>query len=300
MWKAISIALVLIVTATGVAQNNSFLKPSDTLNTSRRNLVVASQTSLSIFSLIALDRLWYSDFDSGKFKSINDNSHWLQMDKAGHMFSAYQLSRLGSNSLNWAGASKQNQIIYGTGMALGFLTAIEIMDGFSEEWGFSWGDMTANLLGVGLYAGQELLWNEQRILLKFSFHQTKYAALRPDILGNSLTQEIFKDYNGQTYWLSLNLRSFFKNTKLPHWLNFAVGYSGEGMLTATKNDLSSSELNAERYRQFFLSLDLDLTKIKTNSHLLKTLFDVFNIIKVPFPALEINSKGIVKLHYIYL
>jgi hypothetical protein len=291
---------VVLLSLTFIAhcQNSSFLKPADSLNTKRKNLVVFTQPTLAAASLLALDRLWYSDFDKSKFKSVNDNNHWLQIDKAGHAYSAYQLSRLSANSLNWAGASKKSQIIYGSAMSLGFLTAIEIMDGFSQEWGFSWGDMAANALGTGLYTGQELLWQEQRIAFKFSFHQTKYAAVRPETLGDGLLEELFKDYNGQTYWLSFNVYSFFKESNIPKWLNVAIGYGAEGMLTAREDEFLEGINNPERFRQFYLSLDVDLTKIKTNSHFLKTIFDVFNLIKVPFPTLEITSKGIVKLHYI--
>lgn len=291
---------VVLLSLTFIAhcQNSSFLKPADSLNIKRKNLVVFTQPTLAAASLLALDRLWYSDFDKSKFKSVNDNNHWLQIDKAGHAYSAYQLSRLSANSLNWAGASKKSQIIYGSAMSLGFLTAIEIMDGFSQEWGFSWGDMAANALGTGLYTGQELLWQEQRIAFKFSFHQTKYAAVRPETLGDGLLEELFKDYNGQTYWLSFNVYSFFKESNIPKWLNVAIGYGAEGMLTAREDEFLEGINNPERFRQFYLSLDVDLTKIKTNSHFLKTIFDVFNLIKVPFPTLEITSKGIVKLHYI--
>lgn len=88
---------------------------------------------------------------------------------------------------------------------------------------FSWGDMAANPFGSALFLGQELLWQEQRIALKFSLHQTRFAPLRPEILGNGLSQEILKDYNGQTYWLSFNLHSFFKESNLPKWLNIAMG-----------------------------------------------------------------------------
>lgn len=291
---------VVLLSLTFVAhcQNSSFLKPADSLNTKRKHLVVFTQPTLAAASLLALDRLWYSDFDKSKFKSVNDNNHWLQIDKAGHAYSAYQLSRLSANSLNWAGASKKSQMIYGSAMSLGFLTAIEIMDGFSQEWGFSWGDMAANTLGTGLYTGQELIWQEQRIAFKFSFRQTKYAAVRPETLGDGLLEELFKDYNGQTYWLSFNVYSFFKESNIPKWLNVAIGYGAEGMLTAREDEFLEGINNPERFRQFYLSLDIDLTKIKTNSHFLKTIFDVFNLIKVPFPALEITSKGIVKLHYI--
>lgn len=276
-----------------------FLKPSDTLHKQRRNAVVISQSSTAGLSLLALDRLWYSDFDRGRFRTVNDNNHWLQMDKMGHAFAAYQLGTLGANTFNWAGVSKNNQLIYGATLGFGFLTAVEVMDGFSTEWGFSWGDMAFNALGSGLFVGQELLWNEQRVLLKYSFHQTNYATLRPEILGDGLLEELLKDYNGQTYWLSANLNAFLKTKNIPKWLNVAFGYGAEGMLTATNNGIPEAISPVNRYRQYYLSLDIDLSRIETNSSLLRTLFDVFNLIKLPFPTLEINSKGVVKLHYIY-
>ncbi|RZN81455.1 MAG: DUF2279 domain-containing protein [Winogradskyella sp.] len=276
---------------------NSFLKPSDTLNKPRRNALVISQASLASLALVGLDQLWYADFERSKFRTTNDNSQWLQMDKLGHVYASYQLGRVGAESLNWAGVSKKNQLIYGATLGFSFLTAVEIFDGFSQEWGFSWGDMLANASGTGLYVGQELLWQEQRIALKYSFSRTDFAPLNPDKLGSGFTEEFLKDYNGQTYWLSFNVNSFLKTDFIPNWLNFAVGYGANGMLTGSNDNLSFP--NQDRYRQFYLSFDIDLTRIKTNSNLLKTLFSVFNTIKVPMPALEFNGKNGVKAHYIY-
>lgn len=276
---------------------NEFLKPSDSLNKSRRNTVLISEIALATTAIIGLDQLWYADYPRSKFKTLDDSGEWLQMDKLGHVFSSYQLGRLGANTLHWAGVSKKNQIIYGSTLGLGFLTVVEVMDGFSEEWGFSWTDMAANTLGSGLFVGQELLWQEQRILFKYSFHQTRFAKQRPDKLGNGFAEEFLKDYNGQTYWLSANINSFLKTDYLPNWLNLAFGYGADGMLTGEPND--PLYINQNRTRQYYLSLDIDLTRIKTKSHFLKTIFDVLNVIKVPFPALELNSKGRLKMHYIY-
>lgn len=276
---------------------NQFLIPSDSLNTSRRNTVVITEASLATLTLVGLDQLWYADYPRSKFKTINDSREWLQMDKLGHVFSTYQLSRIGANTLHWAGVSKQNQLLYGSALGLGFLTAVEVMDGFSQEWGFSWTDMAANVAGTGLYLGQELLWQEQRVLLKYSFHRTRFAKQRPDKLGNGFSEEFLKDYNGQTYWLSANINSFLKTDYIPNWLNLAFGYGADGMLTGEPNDPLFS--NQNRTRQYYLSLDVDLSRIKTNSSVLKTIFDVFNVIKLPFPAIELNSKGRLKLHYFY-
>ena len=36
-----------------------------------------------------------------------------------------------------------------------FLTTVETLDGFSEEWGASWGDLIANTSGTFVFIGQE-------------------------------------------------------------------------------------------------------------------------------------------------
>ncbi|WP_296383728.1 DUF2279 domain-containing protein [Winogradskyella sp.] len=296
-WLYFYIAFLLGSILYSQSKLNQFLKPSDSLDISRRNAVVITETSLATLTLVGLNQLWYADYPRSNFKTINDSEEWLQMDKLGHVFSSYQLGSLGTNTLNWAGVSEKDQLLYGSTLGLGFLTAVEIMDGFSEEWGFSWTDMAANAAGTGLYVGQELLWDEQRILFKYSFHRTHFAQQRPDKLGNGFSEEFLKDYNGQTYWLSANIKSFLKTEGIPNWLNIAFGYGADGMLTGESNDLLF--LNQNRTRQYYLSLDIDLRRIKTNSRLLKSVFSVLNVIKVPFPTLEFNNNGRIKLHYIY-
>lgn len=278
---------------------NTFLKPSDTLSITRRNAVIITEASLASLTLVGLDQLWYADFSRSKFKTIDDTDEWLQMDKLGHVFSAYQLGKVGANALHWAGVRKKDQLIYGATLGFGFLTAVEVFDGYSEEWGFSWSDMVANGLGTGLFVGQELLWNEQRITMKYSFHQTQFASQRPDKLGDGFMEELLKDYNGQTYWLSANVHAFAKNSKIPKWINVAFGYGAEGMLTGKKETVDNFMQAQNRQRQFYLSLDVDLSRIQTKSRLLRTLFDVFNVIKLPFPSIEFSEKNGIKLHYIY-
>jgi len=286
--------------AFGQGKLDSFLKPADSLNTQRRNTVVISEAVALTGTLVALNQVWYSDYAKSSFHLKNDNAQWLQMDKAGHVFSSYQMGRFGAELLEWSGASQKSQLIYGSTLGLGFLTAVEVFDGHSSEWGFSWGDMVANASGTALYVSQELLWKEQRIVPKFSFHTTPYASARPNVLGESLNEQILKDYNGQTYWLSGNIHSFFKDSKIPKWMNVAVGYGAEGMITgddALVNTVFFPEKT--RIRQFYLSLDVDLTKIETQSHTLKTLFSIFNTIKIPAPTFEINSLGKSKFHVLY-
>ena len=302
MKKIVIGLLLLMFSFTLTAQNGkSFWQKSDTLNVKRRNAVYISEAAAATATLIGMNQLWYANYERSGFHTVNDNGEWLQMDKVGHVISSYYTGKIGMDLLAWAGESKKNQLIYGATLGFGFLSAVEILDGFSEEWGFSTGDIIANASGTGLLIGQELLWDEQRILLKYSFHTTDYAEKRPEILGDNILEQSLKDYNGQTYWLSANLWSFNKKSKIPKWFNIALGYGAEGMISGYEDVILNNTLipGQERFRQFYISLDVDLTKIKTRSKLLKTVFSTINFIKIPAPTFEINSKGQSKFHFLY-
>lgn len=293
---------LLLLVSEVQAQNelHGFLKPADSLNIKRRNTIVISEAAFGAVAYTGLSSIWYDDYAKSDFHFINDNSEWLQMDKAGHVFTSYHLSRFGSELYAWSGLSQQKSSIYGAVTGFVAISAVEVFDGFSAQWGASWGDIAANAGGSLVFISQELLWNEQRITPKFSFHKTAYPSARPKVLGETATEQVFKDYNGQTYWLSANVHSFFKQSKIPKWLSIAAGYGAEGMITANDRLVNTVFFpQKERTRQYYLSVDVDLTRINTKSHLLKTLFSIFNTIKVPAPALEINEKGVTKFHFLY-
>ncbi len=296
MLKKLIYLLLLSLSISTVAQT-SFYKKADTLNTKRRNAIAISATTMTAGALIALNQLWYKEYPRSNFHLKNDNKDWKQMDKTGHFMTSYYLGKLGMEVLDWAGVSEKHQIIYGATYGFAFLTAVEILDGYSDEWGASPGDIVANAAGTGLLIGQELLWNEQRITVKYSFHPTEIAKQRPNTLGKNYLQQTLKDYNGQTYWLSANIWSFNKESSFPKWINIALGYGADQMLYGNSN--TGNEMLENPYRQFYLSLDLDLTKIETNSEFLKTIFSVINFIKIPAPTLEISSKGGLSFHYLY-
>ncbi len=266
-------------------KQHSFFKKSDTLDLKKRKFLIITSASAYSISMIGLNQLWYANYPKSNFHTINDNQEWLQMDKFGHAMTSYYVGKIGMQVLNWSGESKKTQVLYGATLGFTFLTTVEIFDGFSKEWGFSVGDIIANASGTSLLIGQELLWNEQRIQLKYSFHTTKFSKENPNLLGSNFLEQTLKDYNGQTYWLSVNLQSFAKKTNFPKWLNLAFGYGAENMITGNSTE------NDTRYRQFYLSLDLDLSKIKTKSKFLKTVFNTLNFIKIPAPTLSYSKEN---------
>lgn len=277
-------------------------KPNDSINWKRLTPVIISGAALYAGSMTGLYMTWYSNYPQSAFHFFNDNNEYLQMDKVGHFTTTYNISRLSYNTLRWTGLTEKQSVLYGGGMGIMYLTIVEILDGFSAEWGFSPGDMTGNTLGATLFVGEQLLWKEQRLQMKWSYHQTIYPQYRPDLFGKSTATQWLKDYNGQTYWISTNIKSFLsKESKFPAWLNLAVGYGAEGMTGAAYNSLSYNGKVIppyNRYRQFYLSGDIDLSRIKTRSKTLHMILNALSFIKIPFPALEF-SQGKIVTHAFY-
>lgn len=270
---------------------------STAFNKKRFVPIVAAAGITYVGSMYGLYQVWYKDYPSESFHFFNDNSEWMQMDKAGHYFTAFQLSRISSDVLSWTGTKRKRAILYGTATGFVFQTTIEVFDGFSSEWGFSLGDMTFNTLGCATLLSQYLAWNELRIIPKFSYHHSPFASVSPDLLGDTPAQQLLKDYNGQTYWLSFNVRKLTQADFFwPKWLCISAGYGASDMVRGQVSE--SNAMGYYPYRQFYFSLDVDFQSIPTRSKFLRTVFYTVNLIKVPMPALEFNTHG-VKMHGLY-
>jgi hypothetical protein len=280
-----------------------FFKASPTYNSGRVKGVIITEAAIGTAVTIGLQYLWYKNFPHSKFHFFNDNAEWLNIDKVGHATTAYNISAFQNNLFRWGGIRPGTAALIGTGTALAFMTMIEVMDGHSAKWGFSPGDMLANITGCLLFEGQQLLWHEQRISLKYSYHGTIFPQYYPAELGSNLPEKMLKDYNGQSYWLSFNIASFLPaSANFPRWLNAAVGYGAEGMIGARDNptEIDGHPIPSyQRYRQFYFSFDTDLYRIDGLSPLAGSLLELNRLIKTPAPALEWNAPNGFQFHSFY-
>jgi hypothetical protein len=282
----------------------SLFTPSNSLNKKRLNAIIIGESAVYAIGNVGLYNLWYKGYNTGKFHFFDDNKEWLYMDKLGHSTISYYLGMQGYQWMRWAGVSENKSLIYGGGLGFLFLSTIEIMDGFSEGWGFSYGDIIANGLGTSSFILQQKYLHQQVFKLKNSYHETEFSNIRPNLLGGSLPQRMLKDYNGQTYWLSANLNYLSGSDKIPNWLCASVGYSVNGFVGATDNIFTSKGVvydysNIKRYNQFFISLDVDLSKINTKYKWANSIIHTFGLFKIPFPALEFNKVDKLKGHILY-
>ena len=290
--KTVFVCLILFFNSIHLFSSN-FIDIDRTQKNRLKNLVLFEIGTYSL-GLYAMNELWYKDYPKSKFHFINDNSSWLQMDKFGHAATSYYAGVNGIKLYKWSGLDDNKAIWIGGLSGTFYNTIIEVLDGFSSNWGASMGDLFANSLGSFFAIYQQLLWDEQKILLKFSYSRSETSSNNSDLFGNSYFERSLKDYNGQTYWLSMNINSLFsiENSQFPDWLNIAVGHSGNNMISA------NNTTDDNRYRQFLFSFDIDLMRIKSKNKLFKTLANVFGYVKIPFPTLEYSNEKF-KLHPIY-
>lgn len=274
--------LALLLPSLAYAQSDTTFTPN---KKGLRTAAIVTGGAYAI-GMAGLNHLWYKDSDRQSFQFFNDNREWKQIDKIGHFYSAFHLSSGASKGLQHFNIKPSRADLVGAIAGFAVLLPIEIFDGYSDAYGASFGDIVADAAGSLFYLGQRSLWSEIRLHPKFSYHHTSYAALRPELLGSG-AERIIKDYNGQTYWLSVDVDKF---VTFPKWLNIAFGYGANGMIYARDWQHRENNLPLPQ-REFYISIDPDLTAIKSNSSFIRTLLFFANMIKIPSPTLRFRGSG---------
>ncbi len=313
----------LISFTSGLKAQGKLFELSDTLSKPRLWIASATASSTFIATTIGLNEIWYKEFDRSKFHLFNDWNEWNNMDKFGHAFTAYFQNSFSYDVARWTGLKKKPSLIIGASLATIFQGTIEILDAHSEKWGFSVYDIAFNTAGVVLFSGQEILWDDQRFVLKVSNRFPKYnetpivsnsgnevssvAERAEDLFGSAASTRFIKDYNGQTIWLSMNPGSFMsEENNFPKWLNIAIGYGAENLYGGFGNSWNFedevyvlSQADYPRARQMFISLDVDLKRIKVRKPFLRFLLKGLNVFKIPSPTLSFTQNKGIKFHPLY-
>jgi len=311
--------LTLYQSPGGLKRPVPFLTPADSFQRDRFWVATGITAVLYTGTVIALNKVWYSQYPRSSFHLFDDSGEWHSMDKMGHMYTAYFESLWGYKVARWTGMSDKSASWTGAVMGLIFQSTVEVLDGFSDEWGFSLSDMGFNILGAGVFLAQQRGWGEQRICIKVSSTPITYSAtpitstdgeafssLRrrtDDLFGTGYAERFLKDYNAQTTWLSVNVHAFLHpESRFPKWLNIAFGYGAENMYGGFSDVWKEQGAEFEfvskdypRYSQFYLSPDIDFTRIPSRSPLIRTLLGIMNVFKMPGPVLEMNRKEGVKV-----
>jgi uncharacterized protein YfiM (DUF2279 family) len=284
---------LLCIAALGYCSHLTAQQDSATGRMERKKLIIGA-ASTTVIGHAFLYRLWYLDYPQQRFHWFNDNSGWLQMDKAGHAFSAFALAHKGAEAWKATGANQRQSALYGSLCAFAFQTPIEVFDGLSSGYGASAGDLVANTLGILLAGYQHYKYGDAPVLMRWSYAGSSFAEMRPNLLGSTLPERLLKDYNAQKYWLAWHPGNGF-SANWPKWLGFSIGYGASGMLGANENRWKNANGNSfdfshiSRYRKWYFAPDIRLSRIPVRRKGLKTLFRMLDVYRLPLPAIELSQ-----------
>lgn len=213
-----------------VGQNSSDVTSNGITETQARLRIAAvvGTVALSV-GAYGMNNWWEGGF-SGKFQTVDEgwfgkDTDYGGTDKLGHMYSNY----LGTRLLSWLyeGLLHDRERAQKLGLitTLGTFAAVEIVDGFSNEWRFSKEDLLADIAGatLGYLVERNPEWDE-----KFDF---RLHYLRSSQEGEQKTSwDPLSDYSGQTYVIAVKASGFesLRNRPVLRYLEAAIGYNARG------------------------------------------------------------------------
>jgi hypothetical protein len=252
--------------------------PPVSVNTTKLLLVSGTLLASMVVIHVYQQNGWWKD-NRSSFHFREDLKYGLHVDKIGHFWGAAVLTEVISLSLRWADMKEEPALLCGAGGSLLFQTYVEVQDGFST-WGFDRVDFLSDVAGAAWPIARYYIPPLQNVDFKFSYlpspliHQPGGAGFRGQ------QHLIMDDYEGQTFWLSLNLNDVLPKTIEPYWPDFlrlAIGYGARDIATQD---------NA--YRVYFLALDYDMSKIiPSSTSFLRSVNKILNYIHLPAPAVQL-------------
>ena len=272
--------LLLLVTllrpsGPGCAQDTSDVKPV-------RLAIVSGITLGTVIPVhIYQQNAWWQG-PRAPFRFENDWVYALNVDKLGHMYAGYLLSRVFRYSLEWSGFSEHTSVFYGSVLGLSYQMYVEVEDGFHRVYGFSPGDALFNILGATIPLAQWTFPVLRNFTLKYSYWPSPGYTSE---LKTGQGKAFLDDYQGTTVWLAMDPHFFLGRSlsdALPSWLGLAFGVGAR--------DLNES---GGGRRQATLALDYNFSRIETGSSFLQALLTVVDFFHLPAPGIRLDGKRVV-------
>ncbi len=231
-----------------------------------------------IYGHVILSNLWWKGEPSRfHFDWDHDWRYSLGADKLGHAYFPYLTAGVYRQALEWTGLDTATSLYAAASAALAYQTYVEIRDGFSKQWGFSWGDWGADLIGASLPVLQYEVPALRPFEVKISFHPSeKFKA--------GMYNAIIDDYESTFHWVSINVHDLLPEAWqrwYPRFVNLAIGH--------TVKDLDGA---GGGHHELYLSLDWNVKGLPGDGwfwNLLKRNVDFYHL---PAPAVRI-APGIV-------
>jgi len=261
----------LLSTAPARAQDTSDVKPG-------RVILLGGVTLGTVIPVhIYQQNAWWQG-PRGPFRFENDWAYALNVDKLGHMYAGYVLARTFGSMLRWSGFSAHASAFYGSALGLSYQMYVEVEDGFHRVYGFSPGDAFFNTIGAAIPLAQWTFPVLRNFSLKYSYWpSTGYR----DALKAGQAKAFLDDYQGTEVWVGMDPH-FLMGERLaravPSWLGIAFGVCARDL----------NETGGGR-RVETLALDINLSRIDTESDLLRAVFTLLDYLHFPMPGIRLDG-----------
>ena len=172
-------------------------------------------------------RIWWSEGFESHFKvkkegGFSRGTEFSGIDKLGHAWFAYAAGRSLTPAFQYIGNDPESARRLSALTIWGAMGMVEILDGFSKDYKFSWEDFVANTIGAGMgyfFEGNRE-WDDV-FDFRFAYHQTPISS-DWDPPG---------DYGGHRYWLMFKPDGVkaLRDVPVLKYLEFGVGYGAPGV-----------------------------------------------------------------------
>ncbi len=282
--------------STAIKVDSFQISPIDSNSINLKRLSIAGGITVFSYSYVYYymkTQAWWKEnpvdfhFDGGR-----DKVYALGQDKMGHFFVGHFLSERMATLLNWSGIEKNNAYICGAIWSSLTQFVVEVKDGYAPTYGFSWRDASWGTLGAML----PILKTKSKFFansnFKFSYFPRDFGPII-DPIKRKRNATWHDDYINQTYWFSFNLKNNFsvlETTKIPNYLNLAVGLSLD----------KETDGFGKGNREILVSLDVDLKRLfKPKRIFWKSVVNTFEYIKFPAPAIKFGKNVPFKTYPLY-
>lgn len=240
----------------------------------RFGIVAGITTGSFLVGHVFLNHIWWKGSEVPfHFNFQQDWGMALGADKFGHAYFPMFVSGVYSEALMWCGVDSVPSLLYASGLALLYQTYIEIRDGFSEQYGFSFGDFGADVLGAAYPVAQHYWPALRSFNWKISYYPSdKYRA------GDY--HAIIDDYESTYHWLSINVHDLLPEEWRAHYpalINLAIGHSVKNIFLDP----------SQGHHELFIALDWNLEALPGDGWLWTHIKHILNYYHLPSPAVRV-------------
>lgn len=261
-------------------------RPEERIDYVRAGIVAAVTGGIVTAVHIYQANAWWQG-ERSTFRLENDWSYALDLDKCGHTFGAYFAANLFRGALMWMGFEEPKGTFYGSLLGVAYQLYVETEDGFHRNYGFSPGDALADILGGMLPMVQKQYPVLANFRLKWSYAPSQEYL---DAIRAGESRAFIDDYQGQSYWIGIDPHFFLPKPAaelVPSWLGLAVGAASRNLDGFGGGD-----------RIFYLALDYNLSKIHSDSELIRGILRVIDFFHLPSPGISLRD-GKLRLGFYY-